>query len=316
MKLDVDKIKFSPSSIAKLMVEPKEKSPKQVYLDTVQILEKKQSEYGEIANKETKKAINLASQIEKISEQLVELKANQNALHIAKTVQKYLSEVYVKAKYNRKKNIETKYTTKGLQVEEDSITLFSMVLGRYIKSTRSKFENDYIIGTPDIVLDPNDKDLLTLKLNEIDGVWQVPNDLGIVSDRLVIDIKSSYDIFTFFEQNVKDLNQTYFWQLQSYMWLTGSASAQLAYCLINTPIALVSDEKRRLQWKMGVTDPDQSPEYMEACEELDRLHSYDDIPLTERLILIDVPRDDSAIEKIKSKVIEARKYIAENFNCE
>ena len=314
--LDVDKIKFSPSSIAKLMVEPKEKSPKQVYLDTVQILEKKQSEYGEIANKETKKAINLASQIEKITEQLVELKANQDALHISQTTIDYLIEVYGRYNYGFTFNVDSKYTTKGLGVEQDSITLFSSILRRMIRSAETKFENDYIIGTPDIILDTDDKFFSSIKLVEKNGVWQVDNNIPISQNRTIVDIKSSWDFKTFYKKKFDKVNSTYFWQLQSYMWLTGSASAQLAYCLINTPIAIVNDEKRRLQWKMGVTDPDTSQEYMDACEQIDRNHNFDVMPLTERLILIDVPRDDSAIEKIKSKVIEARKYIAENFNCE
>ncbi len=315
MSLDVNTIKFSPSSVADLMVTPKEKSPMQVYLDTEEILAEKQTKWGDIANKTTKTAIKLAAEIEKIKEQLPALKERKDDLHIAKTVQKYLSAMYVKSKYNRIKNIESKYLTKGLQVEEDSITLFSTIAKRMIRSTRMKFENNYLIGTPDIVLDPDDKNLSNIRLKEIDGVWQVPDDIEISENRLVIDIKSSYDIFTFFEQDVKDLNKKYFGQLQGYMWLTGAKSAQLAYVLIDTPTVLVNDEKRRLQWKMGITD-DASEEYMQACAELEKLHTYSDIPLIERLKIIEIPRDDSYIEKMKQEIIKGRRFIKENFNCE
>ena len=100
----------------------------------------------------------------------------------------------------------------------------------------------------------------------------------------------------------------YYWQLQGYMYLTGAMSASLAFCLIDTPVILVEDEKRKLMWKMGV-DTSENSEFKEACNGLERLMIYDDIPINERLIEFDIKRNEEDIEKIDLKVIKSREFL-------
>ena len=207
---------------------------------------------------------------------------------ISETAKAHCVDVFISEKYGRKKDISNKFITKGLMVEEDSITLFSRHTKTFFKKNEVQLKNHSITGTPDL----------------FEGEQ-------ILSATKIIDVKSSWDIYTFFRSRHDKLNSQYFWQLQGYMALTGAQSATLAYCLINTPEMLIDDEKRKLQWKTGTID-DEQPEFKVACAEMDKLMRYDDIPMEERITMIDIPRDETAICRIYQRVADCRKWIAEN----
>jgi hypothetical protein len=102
----------------------------------------------------------------------------------------------------------------------------------------------------------------------------------------------------------------YYWQLQTYMDLTGATSATLAYCLVDTPPQLIEDEKRRLMWKMGVATSE-NPLYLEACEELEKAMTFGDIDMRERLIEFKIDRNEADIIKMHARVEECRKWLNE-----
>lgn len=143
---------------------------------------------------------------------------------LSKTCQSYL-ETWVKEQiYGTKKEIKSKYLTKGIDVEHESIDYYSEHKGLgFVLKNENYFSSDFIQGTPDLIT----KDT-------------------------VYDFKSSWDCFTFplFDENV---DKKYFAQLQGYMHLTGKKKAVLAYVLINTP-----DE---LEWNEPVDYSDLSPKY-------------------------------------------------------
>ena len=284
--MDVNTILFSPSSVGKLMTEPREKSPLDKYEDAKVSLNKKNEQYLLTVNKTTKTAAKLLTDIVKLKAEIEILETEKDKLFLSKTAETYLSEVFVQWKYKRRKNIKNNAISKGLQVEQLSADLLSRYLGRMFTTNEIRFANEFLIGTPDIIIGKEEK--------------------------LIIDLKSSWEIFTFFSQNVKALNDTYYWQLQAYMDLLGATSAQLAYCLIDTPLGILEAEKKKLQWDMcSVSERD--PLYISACEELELLHTYSDIPLEERIILIDIPRDNEAIERMHEKIKQGRLWIEERF---
>jgi hypothetical protein len=202
------------------------------------------------------------------------------------TCRKYLLEVYAQEKHGRRKEINTKYTTKGLQVEEDSITVYSRFKKDFFKKNEERIFNAFVIGTPDLFDGP----------------------ATIHEAELIIDVKSSWDLFTFLAVLGEKINKDYWWQLQGYMMLTGATRARLAYCLVDTPPALILDEQRRLMWKMGVAT-DEDPLYIEAAEALEKNMTYADIPLRQRVIEFDVERDEDAIASIRERVVEARTWL-------
>jgi hypothetical protein len=198
---------------------------------------------------------------------------------LSETCKKYLVEVFINYKYGRKNDIMNRYIAKGLMVEEDSLTLYSQYKNTIFFKNKERFSNEFITGLPDLTLDDS-----------------------------VVDIKSSWDIFTFFSNNNADkINKDYYWQLQGYMELCDKPKARLAYCLINTPDVLVQDQKKKLHWQMGLIDD--SNDFLEGCEEIDRLAVYDDIPLEEKVIEIDVKRNPAEIEKLNVRVAECRDYM-------
>lgn len=199
----------------------------------------------------------------------------------------HLVDIYVSKKYGRNTDISSKYIEKGLSVEEDSITLFSRVRSDFYKKNEENIKNDFLTGTPDLY-----------------------KGCSIFNADHVVDVKSPWDIFTFFRNIAKPMNKLYYWQLMGYMALTGAKSATLAYCLVNTPESIILDEERKLMYKMnaGTTE---NPDFIEACEELRKLCIYNDIPLKERVIQFPVERNDAEIDRMYKKIAKAREYLAE-----
>lgn len=156
-------------------------------------------------------------------------------------------------------------------VESDSLDLIEAATGqKYFKNLQS-VENDFIKGTPDVIL--------------VDKI---------------IDIKSSWDIWTFASVDEKKAKGDYFYQLLGYMWLTGKPYAELAYCLNNTPEMLVADELYRLSWKVG-----------EQNIEAYRINfEFGDIPANEKVKVFKFEFEPESVEEVKKRVIAAREYLS------
>ena len=217
-------------------------------------------------------------------------KADKEAGLLSKTAQKHLLDVYIAEKYGRKKDIQTKQMKKGIEVEQDSIDLLSMYLKMPFKKNDQRFINDYITGFPDII--DNDR---------------------------IIDIKSSYDLWTFIGNIPDKLDSLYHWQMQSYMWLTGAKSAVIAYCLVNTPESIIEQEKYYMLKKMDVAT-EENPEYVKEAMKIEFNMSFDDISIDERVLMFNVSRNEDDILRIQQKVEKAREFLREleethlNFN--
>lgn len=206
---------------------------------------------------------------------------------LGETCKTHLIDVYVASKYGRQTDISNKYIAKGLQVEEDSITLYSRVKKQFFRKNIEHLSNEFIKGTPDLF-----------------------TGLEIKAADTIIDVKSSWDIYTFFRVHTQPLNKMYYWQMQGYMALTGAKSSRLVYCLVNTPETFLNDEKRKLFYKMNVPT-EENQEYKEACEALEKAMTFDDIPMNERMIEFEIQRDDDSICKMYQRVADCRQYLQE-----
>lgn len=203
---------------------------------------------------------------------------------LGETCKAYLMEAYIEEVFGREKEISNKYFEKGLAQEEDGITLYSRVTKKFLRKNKERIENEWVTGTPDL----------------IDG-------------DTVVDIKCSWDIYTFFSNIYKPMNKNYGWQLSAYCDLLGIKKARLVYCLVDTPEHLIEDEKRKLMWRMGVIDPDANPLYVEACEKIDKAMRFDDIPIDLRYIEFEINPADYPMEKAYAKVELCRKFLNELF---
>lgn len=200
---------------------------------------------------------------------------DKNAL-ISKTTQTFLDQWLKELIYRRRKEFSSKYTEKGIQVENSSIEFASEQLGWGMVFKNEKyFENDWLTGTPDIIL--NDR---------------------------VTDIKNSWDCFTFPILDAELENSDYYWQVQGYMDLTGKESAQVVYILSDTPEHLVDDEIRRQGWKMGFIEIP-----IEFEDEIRYKMAYTDIDPKLKIKVFDVPRNQPDIDKIHLQVEKCNLYI-------
>lgn len=206
---------------------------------------------------------------------------------LGETCKNHLLECWVAEKYGRERELDNKYIKKGLMVEEDSITLYSRVNKRFFTKNDEQISNDYLIGTPDLFVGPSIKEASE-----------------------IIDLKSSWDIFTFFHVLTKTVNKMYYWQLQGYMDLTGAQLARLCYCLVDTPLVLIEDQKRRLLWEMG-GGTELNPLYIEACEKIDKAMTFSDIPIQDRFIEFVVKRNQEDIDKAHARANECRIWLSE-----
>ena len=172
---------------------------------------------------------------------------------LSKTTKDYLQQWVKEQIYGVRKSIKSKYLDKGNAVEEDAIKYAAQELGwLFAEKNEKRFSDDYFVGTPDVILE----------------------------DR-IIDIKSSWDCFTFplFYNGIP--NKDYYYQLQVYMYLTGKRKAQLVYVLMNTPEELTYEFS----------------------------HDYSEISSDYRIKTFDVNYDKDAINHLAEQVEESRQYI-------
>ena len=205
---------------------------------------------------------------------------------LGETCKAHLLECWIEETYGRKKDFTNKYMEKGTLVEEDSITLYSVVTKKFHKKNTETVSNDYLIGTPDL----------------FDGET-------IMTATVIKDIKSSWDIFTFYQTMTKPMNKIYEWQLDGYMGITGAKEAGLAYCLVNTPTHLINDAKRKLAWNMNVIDPESSPEYLLQAAQIERNMIFDDIPMADRLIEFGRELEQDRLSQAYEKIGHCRRFM-------
>lgn len=195
---------------------------------------------------------------------------------LSETCKTYLREWWVAEKYGRRKDFANKFTEKGNAVEEDSITLLSVADGVVYLKNEQHYSDTHITGTPDIVTDTE-----------------------------VIDIKSSWDIFTFHKSKFeRKLDNGYWWQVQGYMALTGKESARVVFCLVDTPEWLINEEKRRYAYRHG-----DSIDITAGLDEIDRNMTFSDIPANERIATFFATADPLSIAAIRVRVEQCREYL-------
>lgn len=208
-------------------------------------------------------------------------KADKEAGNLSKTAEKHLIEVYARELWGVEKDIITKHMRKGIESEESALDLLSKVEKAFYVKNGFRLENDWISGHADIV-----------------------------TDDLIIDTKVSWDAFTFLPKLIEEVDKTYYYQLQGYMWLWGRQKARISYCLVDTPANIIEGEKYRLLRSMDVISED-SPAFIAAAKKLESNMKFSHLPPELRIINHLVDRDDEIIEKIAAKVEKAREFLEE-----
>jgi len=175
---------------------------------------------------------------------------------LSQTTITYVQEWLKERIYKVRKDFGNKYTQKGIQIEDEAIDKAIEWLDLpFTLKNETYFEDDFFMGTPDLVLEDE-----------------------------VIDVKCSWDAFTFplFENELP--TKDYFYQVQVYMHLTGKKKARVVYLLLNTPENIAPYE------------------FKDDYSTLDKKY---------RIKSFDVAYDAEIIEKMQTRVTDIREYINE-----
>lgn len=127
----------------------------------------------------------------------------------------FVKKRFKEALFGYRESFDSKYTKKGILVEEESIALYNRVnFTDCVKNTERR-KTELLTGEADII-----------------------------NGDTVIDIKSSWSLMTFpiFPADAADAG--YEWQLRAYMYLWDLPKAELAFCMVSTPEHLIGFEDR------------------------------------------------------------------------
>jgi hypothetical protein len=200
-----------------------------------------------------------------------------------------LKEIVLFDKYGFRKDITSKYLEKGIQNEKTSIRLASKVLNWFdvdADTEQQRLVNDFITGKPDI----NTKAVLA-------------------------DVKSSWNALTFPmfhpDDSETDIpNQDYFYQMQSYCWLTNKNQCELVYCLTDSPEQMILDEVNRAVWKNLGNPFFEDFSQTEIEDHFDMVirqqMTFGNVPDEKRVKRFIIKADEEVIDKMKARIEECR----------
>lgn len=165
---------------------------------------------------------------------------------LSETAKSYIKQMAKEDFLGYSSELSNKYLEKGIQCEAQSIELLNSVLFTSYEKNAERRSNDFLTGEPDII-----------------------------TEDLIIDIKTSWSLDTF-PMLVEDINlKDYEMQLRGYMMLFNVDKAMLVYCMVDTP------------------------EHLRAYES-EELHMVSHIDPTKRVTMLTIERD----EKIEQDIIE------------
>jgi hypothetical protein len=235
-----------------------------------QTLEDSIERYDKMRTKDGVNGVKLAAKIVELKEALPELEANKDIVILSDSAKTYCQNWVKKQVYQKHRQMSNKYTEKGLVMEDNSLDFIAEVFGYgLLLKNEEYFENDFLTGTPDVVLEDH-----------------------------LIDVKNSWshDTFPLFATEIPD--KAYFYQAQGYMELTGKTSYNLIYTLMDTPEYIIEKE---FNWNNfnGLEYDEFRKNYL--------YEGF--VPVDKRYKAFVIERDEEVIEAIKTRVEECQQYI-------
>ena len=163
--------------------------------------------------------------------------------------------------YGYNLEVKTKPMIKGTEWEQEGINLLNNVRFTNYTKNNLRVENDYMSGCCDII-----------------------------TDDLIIDIKSSWSLDTFPATPSEGESSDYEWQGRAYMWLYDRPAFELVYTMYTTPDELLTE------W-----------------DNLS-IHRVDHIPMSHRVTVLSYERDMEKEEDIRERLIYCNEYYSKYIN--
>jgi hypothetical protein len=302
-EIKVDQMLFRCSGLANLMTEPKSKTV--YYCAGKEITTAKYNKFidNAIANNDFNALNHLSHQTIKPTE-----------TDLSDGVISHIVDAYTTKKFNRFEEMHSNILSKGNEVEEDSITMVSLMNKKFFKKNEDRISNGYIMGTPDLFEGPDINNATAIR-----------------------DTKSAWSVFTFTRHKHKPLPKDYYWQGQGYMELTGAKVCHFDFCLINTPYHIVESEIYKQSYKCKdmvmptwmelqiianhVYDKKTFDEYIHKRQLLTTNFDYEtsmvyagfvEIPMADRYYSIEIKHNQDDIDRLYKRIELCRQYIKDN----
>lgn len=178
---------------------------------------------------------------------------------LSQTAKSYIIQKAKEDFYDYRTELTNKYVMKGIHQEQDSIDLLNAVRFENYKKYEHRAENEWLTGSCDII-----------------------------TEDLIIDIKSSWSLDTFpaTSYELKDLSE-YEWQGRAYMWLYDRPRFELCYVMVSTADDILSDYDSYA------------------------IHKVDHIDPAKRITSITFERDKELEIQMAERLIEATKFYKE-----
>lgn len=181
------------------------------------------------------------------------------------------------------KHVTSKHIEKGIINEAESLEMVKRVTGWEIdlEKPKKRLFNKWVTGEPDVL-----------------------------DNGYLIDVKNSWDGSTFpwFESDVP--NRDYFYQLQTYMWLSGYTHSYLIYTLTSAPSHMVYKEAEKIAYNLHPLPAYHGKSFDEMLSIGEDIANkqlvFDSIPEKQRVKIFRIERDESVIDDIKCRVQKAR----------
>ena len=163
--------------------------------------------------------------------------------------------------YGYSLEVKTKPMIKGTEWEQEGINLLNDIRFTNYTKNELRVENEYMSGCCDII-----------------------------TDDLIIDIKSSWSLETFPATPSEGESSDYEWQGRAYMWLYNRPAFELVYTMYTTPDELLTE------W-----------------DNLS-IHRVDHIPMHHRVTVLSYDRDMDKEEERRERLIYCNEYYSKYIN--
>lgn len=274
--MQIKPFKCRASKIGLLMTNHTGKSYKEQYDDAVAKKESLSVRLSEFKNKDCKSAVEIKNvKIPETEKEILRIAPLVNEIILSESAKSYCKEWLISEITGKKKDIRSKYLSRGKAMEETAIKgRVSNHYGVALEKNENQLENEYFTGEYDTD-----------------------------TEEIVIDVKIPFDCFTFpyFETEV---DKNYYGQLQIYQELRKKKKGSLFYCLENGSEKQINDLSWQIAREIGKDEPD-IEEWDMAESEL----SYDHLPEALRKKVFEFDYDEAYIRKAEKMVIACRKYI-------
>lgn len=269
--------KCRASKIGILMTNHSGKSYKEQYEDALLKKESLNVRYSEFKNKECKTALQIVNEkLPETDKEIERLKPLIDEVILSESAKSYCKEWLISEITGKRKDIKSKYLSRGKAMENDAINRISKHYGCTLVKNETQLENEYFTG-----------------------------ELDTKTDVIVIDAKVPFDCFTFpFFETEPD--KDYYGQLQGYQNLTGLRKGSLFYCLENGS----PEQIEKLSWEIAKALEKDEPD-IEDWDLAESELSYDHLPESLRKKVFEFDYNESYIKRAEKTVLACRKYIEE-----